>query len=317
MGHTVVLLHSGDAMKPGHVEIIVAIADAGSLRAAAERIGRTQPALTKALRQAEDALGTRIFTRAARGVEPTEIGRAVIARARVIQAEFRKLDEEVRQIQGDRSGLLNVTVSPLAAVRIIPQVMDRFRRRFPEVHVQISGGHPPSTLATLRSSETDIVIGPVPERDDRSGLVVRELLASPISVITGTGSRYTKATRLEELVDAEWIMIGPRKRVFGIGQDFRHFGLKAPDPITTSDSITTLLSMVEGSERVCSFPTLLLDEIAPRWKIARVPLEDPVTPVQIGLMIRADRPLTPAGRAFVEAVELRAAAISAPRDNQK
>ena len=87
-----------------------------------------------------------------------------------------------------------------------------------------------------------------------------------------------------------------------------------PDPVTTSDSITSLLAMIEGSERVCSFPTLLLDEIAPRWKIVRIPLTDRVTPVQIGLMIRADRPLTPAGRTFVEAVELQAATIGAPDD---
>lgn len=301
-------------MKPNHVDAIVAIADAGSLRGAAERIGKSQPALTKALRQAEDALGARIFTRTARGVEPTEIGRAVIARARVIRAEMRKLDEEVRQIQGDRSGSLNVTVSPLAAVRIIPQVMDRFRRRFPGVHVQISGGHPPSTLATLRSSETDIVIGPVPPADDRSGLIVRALFASPISIITGTGSKYTQVTRLAELCDAEWVMIGPRKRLFGVGQDFRALGLTPPDPVTTSDSITSLLAMIEGSARVCSFPSLLLDVVTPRWNITRVPLADRLTPVQIGLMVRADRPLTPAGRAFVEAVEVRSASIGRPSE---
>lgn len=304
------------AMKPNYVEIIVAIADAGSLRAAAERVGKTQPALTKALRQAEDELGARIFNHAARGVEPTEIGHAVIARARVIQAEIRKLAEEVRQIQGHTAGSLNVTVSPLAAVRIIPNVVDRFRRRFPGVHVQISGGHPPSTLATLRSGETDIVVGPVPPLNDRTGLVVRNLFVSPISVITGASSRYARATRLADLVAAEWVMIGPRLRVFGVGQDFRALGLRAPDPVTTSDSITSLLAMIEGSDRVCSFPSLLLDEIAPRWKIARVPLEDPLTPVQIGLMVRADRPLTPAGRAFVESVEQRAVALVNSSDKQ-
>ncbi len=303
-------------MKPSHVDVIVAIADAGSLRAAAAIVGKSQPALTKALRQAEDSLGARIFTRAARGVEPTEIGRAVIARARVIRGEMRKLDEEVRQIQGERSGSLNITVSPLAAVRIVPRVMDRFRRRFPGVHLQISGGHPPSTLAMLRSSETDIVIGPAPPSDDRSGLVVRDLFASPLSIITGATSRYAGTSRLADLTDAEWVMIGPRQRVFGVGQDFRALGLTPPDPVTTSDSITSLLAMIEGSHRVCSFPSLLFDEIVHRWKITRLPLTDRLSPVPIGLMIRADRPLTPAGRAFVEAVELEAPGIAGPDDNQ-
>jgi DNA-binding transcriptional LysR family regulator len=47
-----------------------------------------------------------------------------------------------------------------------------------------------------------------------------------------------------------------------------------------------------------------------------VPLEDPLTPVQIGLMVRADRPLTPAGRAFVESVEQRAVALVNSSDKQ-
>lgn len=304
-------------MKAGHVETIVAIADAGSLRAAAAELGKTQPALTKALRNAEEEIGTRIFTRAARGMEPTEIGRRVIVRARVILAELRKLDEEVRQIQGDLLGNLHITVSPLAAVRIIPQAIDRFRKRFPGVHVQIAGGHPPSTLATLRSGDTDIVIGPTAHEDDRAGVLVRPLMQSPICVIAGQASRFAGATRLHELTKAEWVMIGPRKRLFGIGQDFHALGLPAPDPITTSDSITSLLAMIEGSDRLCSFPSLLLDEIEPRWQIRRLALLDPITPVEIGLMTRADRPLTPAGRAFADAIVLRAEILAkGASDNQ-
>lgn len=304
-------------MKSSHVDVIVAIADAGSLRAAADIIGKSQPALTKALRQAEESLGARIFTRAARGVEPTEIGRAVIARARVIRSEMRKLDEEVRQIQGERSGSLNITVSPLAAVRIVPKVIDRFRRRFPGVHLQVSGGHPPSTIAMLRSSETDIVIGPTPSPEDRSGLFVRDLFASPLSIISGATSRYAKTERLADLADAEWVMIGPRKRVFGVRQDFLELGLNPPDPVTTSDSITSLLAMIENSNRVCSFPNLLFEEIERRWSIVRLPLQDRLTPVRIGLTTRADRPLTPAGRAFVEAVELEVPGLTGSSDNQK
>jgi DNA-binding transcriptional LysR family regulator len=187
-------------MKVTHVETIVAIAEAGSLRAAARSLRKSQPALTKTLKQAEEELGAKIFARAARGVEPTEIGRKVIARARMISSEFRKLDEDIRQIQGDGSGNLHVIVSPLAAVRIVPKVMDRFRKQFPDVHLQVAGGHPPGALAVLRSGEADLVIGPVPARDDRAGLTIRNLVKTPVVVITGKGSRYADATRHEHPV---------------------------------------------------------------------------------------------------------------------
>ena len=305
-------------MKVTHVETIVAIAEAGSLRAAARTLQKSQPALTKTLKQAEEELGAKIFARAARGVEPTEIGRKIIARARMISAEFRKLDEDIRQIQGDGSGNLHVIVSPLAAVRIVPQVMDRFRRQFPHVHLQVAGGHPPAALAVLRSGEADLVIGPVPGKDDRAGLTIRNLLKTPLAVITGKGSRYAGATRLAELGGAEWIMVGPRKRSFGIAADFVAAGLPVPDPITTSDSITSLLAMIEGSDRLCSFPALMLEEILPRWQIVALALADPVGPVQIGLISLADRPLTPAGQAFADAVVNRARLlVPASSDNQQ
>lgn len=299
-------------MKANHVETIVAIAEAGSLRAAARAIQKSQPALTKTLKQAEEELGAKIFARAARGVEPTEIGRKIIARARMISAEFRKLDEEVRQVRGDGSGSLHITVSPLAAVRIVPKVMDRFRRQFPLVHLQIAGGHPPTALAILRSGETDLVIGPTPGKGERAGLAIRNLLKTPLVVIASRGSRYADATRLADLGEAEWIMIGPRKRSFGIASDFAAAGLDVPQPIATSDSIMSLLAMIEESDRVCSFPALMLEEIAPRWNIVALPLADHIEPVQIGLMSLADRPLTPAALAFADMVVNRARHLVAP-----
>lgn len=289
-------------MRPAHVEVLVAIAEAGSLVAAAEILRKTQPAVTKVLKVLEEELGAPLFTRAARGVRPTEIGQRVIAHARIIQAELQKLDEDVQQMSGTGGGSLHVTVSPLAAVRIVPGAIEQFRVAFPNVRVQIAGGHPPSTLATLRSGDTDIVIGPAPDADDRAGLDVHTLFASPLSVITGKGSRYTEARRLSDLTHGEWVMIGPRNRAFGIKGNFLALGLDPPVPSTSSDSISSLLAMIENSDRLCSFPALMLDEVEPRWNIVRLRLEDRLAPVEISLTMRADRHLTPAGRRFAEAV---------------
>ena len=55
----------------------------------------------------------------------------------------------------------------------------------------------------------------------------------------------------------------------------------------------------------------------PRWQIVALALTDTVQPVQIGLMTLADRPLTPAGQAFADAVINRARQlVLAPSDNQ-
>ena len=75
-------------MKVQHIQTLVAIADAGSLRGAAEALGKSQPAITKALRQAEDDLGVALFQRSSRGVVVTELGERVLSRARTIAGEI-------------------------------------------------------------------------------------------------------------------------------------------------------------------------------------------------------------------------------------
>lgn len=296
-------------MKPQHVEMILTIAEAGSIRAAAETMGRTQPALTKALRQAEDALGTKIFRRSARGVTPTEAGNLVVARARVIRSEMARLREELHQIEGDLTGNLSVIVSPLTAARIIPDAMGRFRTRFPLVHVQLTGGNAPAAFGPLRVGEADFVIGPAPAPDSEAGLTVEPLFKTAIALLTGAQSRFRDATRLEALSDAEWLMIGPRDRVPLIWSSFHRLGLPVPAPQTTSDSIISILSMLENSDRVCTFPALLAADLETRWNVARIPVGTPIDPVQIALTHAADRPLTPSGRFLRDCILASAALV--------
>ncbi|MBY4749693.1 LysR family transcriptional regulator, partial [Burkholderia cepacia] len=75
-------------MKHHQLRALAAIAEHGSLRAAARAIHLSQPALTKAIRELELDLGVPLVTRNARGAQLTRFGQAVYARARLILAEM-------------------------------------------------------------------------------------------------------------------------------------------------------------------------------------------------------------------------------------
>lgn len=286
-----------------HIEIIVAIEKAGSLRGAAKELGRTQPALTKALKQAEAGLGAAIFSRGPNGMSVTEQGKTILLRAKVIQSEVTKLHEEVRQIQNDMVGTLDITVSPLAASKIVPAALRRFRNRYDRVQVQIKGGHEPLAFGPLRTGETDLVIGPAPLGAVANGLTVKEILRTPVAVVAGRDSRFAKATSIMELAEAEWTMIGPKERRSIVADHFRALGLPAPMPFTTSDSILSVLSMLSDSDMVCTFPALILDEFEQRWPIVQIPLVEEFPPTPIAITHSADFPLTPASRYFVDCAE--------------
>ncbi|MCK8679632.1 LysR family transcriptional regulator [Streptomyces lichenis] len=79
-----------------HLQAVRRIAESGSLTTAARRLGVSQPALSAQLRRIERAVGGELFTRGPHGVEPTELGRFVLAKARRVLSEMDSLGAEVR-----------------------------------------------------------------------------------------------------------------------------------------------------------------------------------------------------------------------------
>ncbi|MCV0424929.1 MAG: LysR family transcriptional regulator [Roseibium sp.] len=290
-------------MKPQHVELIVTIAELGSLGAAAARMNRTQPAITKALKAAEADLGTPIFFRASYGVVPTSEGQLIVDRCRKIFGDIKKLQEEVAQIQGDYVGTIDIIVSPLVALKVVPTVLRRFQQRFPNVKIGITGGHAPAAFSPLRRGEADFVLGPSPSPSDLPGLHATPLFSTPVSILTGAQSRYLNIKDPLELKDGRWIMIGPKERRPVYYQIFESKGISPPEPFARSDSVLSILSMLEGTDLLCSFPSLPIPEIRSKWDIGIVPIEEQLPTVSIAITSAKDRILTPAAFAFSELVQ--------------
>lgn len=298
-------------MKVQHIQTLVAIANAGSLRGAAEALGKSQPALTKSLRQAEDDLGVPIFQRSSRGVVPTELGERVLTRARAISSEIDRLDDDVAQLRGEQVGSINVCVSPLAAVKIMPQALARFHAKFPKIEIHLTSGLFPSALKPLRDGRTDIVIGPTPPAGMAREISVEPLLKTPIVLITSKTSSYQKAKKLADLTDANWIMIGAP---LGPGDIFRKpfvdHGLVPPKATTTSESYFGAMSLVEELGAVCTFPMRLLEDVRQGWDVDQIQIEETLDPLEISLMTRSGHPLTPMAEELVNALRRRVATLN-------
>ncbi len=300
----------GNSMKVQYIQTLVAIADAGSLRAASEKLGKSQPALTKTLRQAEEDLGASIFQRSSRGVVLTALGERVLARARTITSEIVRLDDEVAQLRGEQVGGLNICVSPLAATMIVPQAIARFHKAYPKIEVHLTSGLFPNALKPLRDGQTDMVIGPLPPVEMTRDISVEALWETPIVLITARKSQHAKAQCLGDLTHAPWIMIGGPG---GPGDFFRkHFvdrGLTPPHATTTSESYFGAMSLVETLGAVCTFPLRLLEHVQQGWDVVQIDIQEQLGPQKIALMKRSGHPLTPIGEALANAVRRRATTL--------
>lgn len=297
-------------MKLQHVESIVTIVKEGSISGAATRLGKTQPALTKVVRQAERDLGLALFRRSARGMIPSKAAKPILERMQAIDTDLKRLKDLVEEMRGAHTGKVTVCMSPLAAVSIIPRALKLFRKTHPGIDVRLSSGLYPGALGPLRNGETDMVVGPTPPEAHQLGFAVEPLMRTEVIVLASIGSPYAKARSLAELSNADWIMIGEPGGPGDVAEDaFRKHGLPPPKIVTNCESYFGTVSLVEKLGAVCGFPQRLLPEVERSWRVARIPIRETIDSREISVVTRAGHPPTPAAEAMTNCIRRVAATI--------
>ena len=116
------------------LEYVVAVDTHRHFVRAAEQCFVTQPTLSSMIQKLEDELGVKIFDRSKQPVIPTETGKAVIAQARVILREARRLEQIVQEEKSEIRGELRLGVIPTLAPYLLPLFLREFADKFPQVH---------------------------------------------------------------------------------------------------------------------------------------------------------------------------------------
>jgi DNA-binding transcriptional LysR family regulator len=149
------------------LETFCAVADAGSLTRAAERLHLTQPAISRQMRTLERDLGVVLLARTPQGVVLTPAGRAVIEPARQAVAAVqacRMAALEHRQGRGDGAPQLRLAAGLMATLYVLPPVVARFRELHPEVEVDLQPAHHRVAVERLLAHEVDAAVIASPVR---------------------------------------------------------------------------------------------------------------------------------------------------------
>lgn len=120
------------------LDVFLAIADAGSLRAAGRALGLGPPAVTKRLQRLEDTIGTPLFVRTTRAIALTDAGRALVDRARPAVHELEAAIEDARASATVRKGAVRVTLPYLAYELTLAPHLPAFHRRYPDIELELS-----------------------------------------------------------------------------------------------------------------------------------------------------------------------------------
>lgn len=146
-------------MRLTQIRDFLAVVEAGTIRAAARKLGVSQPTITKSIRGLETDLHVQLLRRSVRGIALTPSGQAFYARARVVQSELRKAEEEAALPGGLDAGSVAFGVGPAGAILILPEAVMRFRQQFPGARIHIIEGMAKVLLPFVRDETLDFVMG--------------------------------------------------------------------------------------------------------------------------------------------------------------
>lgn len=287
-------------MKFNAIRDFLAVAERGSLRAAARHIGGSQPAMSRSIQELERELSVVLFERKGTGVHLTPMGQVFLRRASSVQNELRLAQEELDQMRGETHGQLSVALSSVPHLALLPNALSPFRQRYPNVTMNVIDAVFPTIETDLRESRIDCYIGPAPA-DVGADLLVEKLFDNTRVIMGRKNHPLAQAQSLKDLVNAEWISTS----ITHIAEDelgplFASHGLPAPHLKMQLHSTLSFLVALVYSDLLMMAPAQWIQTPLLRDKVAPIHVRENLPAPPMCLIRRAGLPLTPAAEYFCD-----------------
>jgi DNA-binding transcriptional LysR family regulator len=190
------------------LEIFCSVFKERSFSRAAEALGLAQPTVSIRIKDFEEEIGTPLFNRLGREIEPTTAGRFLYEQALPLLAQRRKLSESMTSFLNRVEGPLNVGTSSAAGEHLLPGIMMSFQDEHPGVHVKLRFfSDSMKTLEELRSGEIDI--GLILAAKDRDDLVTEPFGEDELVLVTPSAAKWKRRSTiaLSELKELPLIIL--------------------------------------------------------------------------------------------------------------
>jgi len=177
-----------------HLRSLIAISDSDKLVAAAERVNLSQSALSHQIRDMEAHYEVSLFERTRQGLRFTAAGERLLALARETLAAVDAAERDLVRLKGDVRGELRIVLECHTCFDWLMPVMDEFRRRWPEVEVDLVAGFHADPMKLLNEGKADVVIGSKPTL--KRNLHIAPLFRFEILVVLANEHRLRNKRRL-------------------------------------------------------------------------------------------------------------------------
>ena len=162
-------------------QYLVAIADYGNFRRAADAVHVSQPTLSLQLRALEARLGAQLVERNETPVQLTPIGREIVARARKLLLGVQDIEDLARRARQSIAGTIRFGITPTLGPYLMPEIIAQLHRRHPDLRLYIREGIPIEQARELARGDLDMLLSPLPVSG--SGLHIEPLFREPLHIV--------------------------------------------------------------------------------------------------------------------------------------
>ncbi len=284
------------------IQAFLKIVEEKSFSRAADRLYRTQPALSKQVRQLETELGQRLLSRLGKQIEPTEAGRVFIVHARRIVETRQEAIEALKRLSDRPRGRLSIGANEATQLYVLPPVFAAFRASYPDVRLRLHRNFTRKLVERVLANTLDfaVVSLPVEEKD----LIAFPLHKDELVVVAPPGHPLTshRAVTLEQV--SEHPLIFPRTGRTRVLFD-RVFASRGLEPNLSLElaSNEAIKKFVAGGVGVSFMSRSFVEREAALGTLVAIPFKGITLTRELGLIHHRDKYLDPVMQAFLKVVE--------------
>ena len=284
------------------IHTMIEIAKHNSFSRAAERLYRTQPAISKQVRSLEQELGQKLFHRAGKQVELTPAGRILLEHCLQLAELRHQAKEALERMRHVPRGRLAVGANEATSLYVLPPVFAAFRARYPEVRLRIHRNFTRKLVERVLANTLDFAVVSLPV--DEKDLMVLPLFRDELVVVVPPGHPLAsqRSVTVEQLADHSLIFprTGRTRALFE-----RVFANRGLEPRVSLElaSVEAIKKFVAVGLGVSLISRSFAGQEAANGTLQLISLEGLKLVRELGLIYHRDKCICPVMEAFLKLVQ--------------
>ena len=286
----------------------------GNLTLAAVELGISQPALSKSIRQLERRLKVTLLERGRFGVSPTRFGEALIAHAKLVNAEIKHAESEIEGLRGAKRGHVIMGCGPSEATRLLPLAVTELLKNRPELRITVLYGLNEALMPWVRLGEVDFALSSVPNLAADPDLEHESLYADRASIVARAGHPLAKKQKVSpaDLGAYKWVLARRHELERRALDDlFLAHGLLPPEASIETTSSVLMKSVVSESDFLTLLPQDLVYQEVETGVLTALRVGELTWARFVGITRRRRGSVSPAALALIDCLKTSAAQVMA------